>query len=592
MIETNGNGHSNGSVNVLEYDERPGPVTPIADRMPPRSLEAEKSFLGCILLDNNVLRDVQPALIMSDFSIDPHQVFYQAMLDLFERGDPIDPVTVIDEIARMGRVEDLRAIDLITDIINTTPRSLSAPKYAKIIRDHSTTRRLLEEASGMIADGYSGKYTPEQLVTRFAKRTASIEHARSLMAADEELSAYPLPDKMDDAAFYGPVGDAVKLLLPETEGCAEGILVTFLTILSAAIGPLAHWEVSGDIHRCNLFTCTVGPSGHRKGTAYSGGRWLAQECGAWKRVTILRGLSSGEGLITALEKLRAPAISLETEFGGTLDNSGRQNNNLGSVLKQAWDGPHLEIMTKNNPVQCTHSFLGSLAHITYAELSKKLDRNDIENGLVGRYIWSHVYRAQELPRGGRFSKLRKKLGPALEAVEEGLQFGSDEGLDVPVPFDPKADAMWCEGGLYHSLSVPRPGLYGAATQRRAQHVRRLAVIFAVIDRVFYVGPEHLTAAMAIWDYCDRTAAHMWGSPKLEGDLGRLIAFVESAKDGVTRTDISRKVFGGHANSRELDRLIAQAQASGEIVYRKVKTGGAPRHEWVHRKYVISAKRAK
>jgi DnaB-like helicase N terminal domain/Protein of unknown function (DUF3987) len=586
--DRNGNGYSNGYSH--EYVARPGGIE--LERMPPHNIEAEESVLGSILLDNDVLLEIVDILRVDDFYRDDHQVVYQAILDLYERGQMIDAVTLCEELERDGRFERVGGNDLLEQFLRV-PHSLNAGTYAKIVKEKASTRRMIERAQQIVRDGYSNQYTVDELLDRAEKSVLDVRHLDSIEPPDEDLSLNPLPEKMSEAAFTGLAGEIANIVGPETEACREAILVQFLVAFGNNMGARPFFLVGGTAHRCNLYTCLVGATGAgRKGTSFDAVNWLMRQCDErWNEKPPVRGLQSGEGLIAAVDDRRRPVLCVETEFGGTLGVMGRQNNTLCSVFKQAWEGPYLSITTKNHSVTCDEAYVSLIAHITAAELKLKLCHNDIENGLVNRILWVHSYRSKSLPEGGNFKLVRQALAPLLSPLTYALDFAQrDSGLEgIPYLRTPEARERWRP--LYEELTSTRAGDYGSATQRRAAFVMRLAVIYAVLDREFAVSTHHLESALAVWEYCDRTAAHLWGSPKLEGNLGKLLAFMELAKTGVSRTEINRKAFHGRLTSAEIDRLLSQAQSGGQIVYRKVKTGGRDRHEWVHRKNLNVAEKA-
>src|SRR5438270_9180256 len=92
----NGKGSPNGSGSGPGRGPKPD-VTALGDRLPPQNLEAERSALGSILLDNDVLHEIIPILGVADFYRDAHQILYQAIRDLYDEGRAIDAVTLADE---------------------------------------------------------------------------------------------------------------------------------------------------------------------------------------------------------------------------------------------------------------------------------------------------------------------------------------------------------------------------------------------------------------------------------------------------------------------------------------------------------------
>ena len=431
----NEDGYRNGD--FLSYGVRPV-ILPPGERTPPHHLEAERGVLGGILLDEEKLLEIVDILGVDDFWRDTHQLYYRAILDLYEKGDPIDAVTVADELKAHGHWETCGGDEYLTELHMCVPHAANAVYHAHVVKKKAIARRLIESANETITEAYSHQYTAEELVGRHVERMGKIECTE--ISPEEDLSLHPLPEKMAPAAYRGLIGDIVGIIKPHTEACAEGILGQLLVLFAAAMGPRPHWRVGGSVHRCNLFLCLVGPTGiARKGTAFDAAYWLLTRDQRRNSLPLASGLTSGEGLIIGAKECDGSLLCVETEFGKTLANMGRENCNLSAVLRQAWDGPRLRVMTKNNPVSTDDSYIHFIGHITGSELSKKLPQNDIENGLVNRFCWLSVYRDGVLPEGGDFNSVTEALAPLLFDVTLSIEFARmNSGLDVPYMRDPDA----------------------------------------------------------------------------------------------------------------------------------------------------------
>src|SRR5215471_16763271 len=110
----NGKGGSNGggSGRVVKPD-----LTALGDRLPPQNLEAERSVLGSILLDNDVLHEIIPILSVADFYRDAHQVIYQAVRDLYDLGKAVDAVTLADELIRRDQFAKIGGDETLREVI-------------------------------------------------------------------------------------------------------------------------------------------------------------------------------------------------------------------------------------------------------------------------------------------------------------------------------------------------------------------------------------------------------------------------------------------------------------------------------------------
>jgi hypothetical protein len=134
--------------------------------------------------------------------------------------------------------------------------------------------------------------------------------------------------------------------------------------------------------------------------------------------------------------------------------------------------------------------------------------------------------------------------------------------------------------LYADLSEAADDLLGAVTARAEAHVRRLAVLYALLDRREIVEVEHLRAAIAIWDYCAASAAHIFGGRVGDPFADKILdAIREAGEEGLSRTEI-RSVVGGHVPAGEIDRALRFLAARGLADEQVVATPGRPAHRWI------------
>ena len=155
----NGQGNYNGSGRVAKPD------TPaLGDRLPPQNLEAEKSVLGSILLDNDVLHEIIPILTVPDFYRDAHQLMYEAIRDLYDLGKGVDAVTLADELIRRDQFQKIGGDETLREIVDFVPHAANAKYYAGIVREKAISRQLIDSATEIIREGYSNQYTAQDLL--------------------------------------------------------------------------------------------------------------------------------------------------------------------------------------------------------------------------------------------------------------------------------------------------------------------------------------------------------------------------------------------------------------------------------------------
>ncbi len=145
-----------------------------ADRLPPQNLDAERSVLGGILLDNDVLHDVVGFLTPDDFYRDAHQIVYRAIREMYDEGKAVDAVTLGDELDRKGELERIGGDDGLLEIANSVPHAANARFHAEIVRQKSVSRQLIQSATEIIQDGYSNLFTSQQLLETAERKVFAI----------------------------------------------------------------------------------------------------------------------------------------------------------------------------------------------------------------------------------------------------------------------------------------------------------------------------------------------------------------------------------------------------------------------------------
>jgi len=116
-------------------------------QVPPQSLDAEESLLCAILIDNSTLLEVLELLTPNDFYKTAHQKIFSAITTLFTKDEPVDLVTLTNELKIEGSLEKIGGADYLAALIETVPMAVNARHYAKIIHDKATLRRLIEKSS-------------------------------------------------------------------------------------------------------------------------------------------------------------------------------------------------------------------------------------------------------------------------------------------------------------------------------------------------------------------------------------------------------------------------------------------------------------
>jgi len=132
-------------------------TSPEFERTPPQALEAEMSVLGGMLLSKDAIADVIEIIKSGDFYRPAHQTVFDAIVDLYGRGDPADAVTVMAELTRLGELARIGGGPYLHSLVASVPTAASAGFYARIVRDSAVLRRLVEAGTRIVQLGYAGK---------------------------------------------------------------------------------------------------------------------------------------------------------------------------------------------------------------------------------------------------------------------------------------------------------------------------------------------------------------------------------------------------------------------------------------------------
>src|SRR5881398_1380670 len=134
------------------------------DRGLPSSIDAERSILGSILLDNFLYNQAAETLKADDFALDSHRRIYSRMMELAEHAKPIDIVTLAEELARRKEVEAVGGVAYISSLTDGLPRRPNIEHYVKIVRDKAMLRALIHTASTAIARASEQAETADEIL--------------------------------------------------------------------------------------------------------------------------------------------------------------------------------------------------------------------------------------------------------------------------------------------------------------------------------------------------------------------------------------------------------------------------------------------
>ncbi len=213
--------------------------------------------------------------------------------------------------------------------------------------------------------------------------------------------------QMADEAFHGLAGEFVRMVEPHSESDPAALLTQFLVAVGNVIGRGPHFVAEADEHHFSLYVTLVGRTAKgRKGSSFGHVRRILRGVDTtWDDERVMGGLASGEGLIWSVrdpvygpvrdkktgevtEQITDAGVNdkrllvVESEFARTLQVCSREGSTLSAIIRQAFDGGSLRILTKNKTATASDAHVSIIAHITRDELLRTLDRTETANGFV------------------------------------------------------------------------------------------------------------------------------------------------------------------------------------------------------------------
>lgn len=419
----------------------------------------------------------------------------------------------------------------------------------------------------MRASGSESAVQPNPLADqkRLIREAASIAGLRVV----EPTEAREWPQEIASDAFIGLAGDFVRLVAPNTEADHVALLGNFLVGSGVLFGREAHTKADGRPHYPVESLLVTGQTGSgRKGTATGRVMPVLEAVEEKFSSHVLSGLSSGEGLIKGISPSAGEIVlagdvrrylALLPEFASLLNVMKREGNTLSAILREAWDCNRLRVLTRKEPLDVDGVNLSIIAHITPEELRNNLTATDRCNGFANRFLIILVRRSKLLPEGGG----EVNLSPIVTRLRAAVEAARRRGL---IERDTAARALWANE--YERLTRQRDGIRGALCGRAEAHVLRLSLLYALLDSANAIRPEHLQAALAFWEFCERSIEHIFGGATGDVDGEKIL---NALADGpMAITDLYR-LFGNHRDREWIQAKMAAMVRAGKV-FRAVKEG--------------------
>ncbi|MCF6410731.1 replicative DNA helicase [Pseudalkalibacillus salsuginis] len=150
-----------------------------SDRIPPHNIEAEQAVLGAVFLEPESLTTATELLMPEDFYRAAHQRIFSVMVDLTDKGEPIDLVTVTSELQDRKLLEEVGGVSYLSDLANSVPTAANIEYYGQIVEEKSLLRRLIRTATDIAANGYSREDEVEQILNEAEKNILAVAQRKN-----------------------------------------------------------------------------------------------------------------------------------------------------------------------------------------------------------------------------------------------------------------------------------------------------------------------------------------------------------------------------------------------------------------------------
>ena len=147
-------------------------------KLPPQNLEAEQSVLGGMLLQNDAINKVVELISSDDFYRDAHRKIYQAVIELYQKNEPADLVTVTNILKQNGVLEAVGGASYLSNLVDQVPSTANIASYAKIIREKAVVRKLIEGANEIAAKGFEDQKNVDEYLDQAEKIIFEIAQKR------------------------------------------------------------------------------------------------------------------------------------------------------------------------------------------------------------------------------------------------------------------------------------------------------------------------------------------------------------------------------------------------------------------------------
>ncbi|HOS68862.1 MAG TPA: replicative DNA helicase [Bacillota bacterium] len=154
-------------------------MSEMIQRIPPNNIEAEQSVLGAMLLDKEAISTATEFITGDDFYREAHKEIFEAIVDIYNRGEPVDLITLTEKLKTRNTLEAVGGITFLTNLMDAVPTTHNVKYYAKIVEDKSLLRKLIKSSNEIIQKSYQAEEDIGEIIDDAEKGIFNISLNRS-----------------------------------------------------------------------------------------------------------------------------------------------------------------------------------------------------------------------------------------------------------------------------------------------------------------------------------------------------------------------------------------------------------------------------
>ncbi|MDP9117684.1 MAG: replicative DNA helicase [Actinomycetota bacterium] len=412
------------------------------DRTPPQAVEAEQSVLGAMMLSKDAIADVVEVVRPGDFYRPAHQLVFDAIIDLYSRGEPADAVTVSSELTRSGQLVRAGGAPYLHTLINLVPTAANAAYYAQIVSERATLRRLVTAGTRIVQMGYD---------------TASGGNSSIVGSVDDvvdraQAEVYEVTERRTSEDFVH-----IETLLQSTLDEIDKISQTGGIGTGIPTGFHQLDEITNGLHPGQMITVAGRPGSGKSTLALDFARSAAVKNG---KPTVIFSLEMG--------KLEIMMRLFAAEAGVAL-----QNMRSGHMSDQDWT----RLARRSSELAEAPLFIDDSPNLTMMEIRAKArrlrQRHDVQLIVIdylqlmtsGKRVESRQQEVSEFSRAMKL--LAKELDVPVVALSQ-LNRGPEQRTDKKPMLSDLRESGSIEQDSDMVLLVHRPDLYEPETERAGE----------------------------------------------------------------------------------------------------------------------------